>query len=420
MPNLIKNYIPLRVTLPPITPTPTSDEPSSSSSRDTFLFIKKHSSTTNTTTNTESRTLFIANAPFYPHIRTSILLNCLFEKYGDVEQVVVAPNPSKVLLEGGGVEEEEETILQTMFEKGLGGDGSSMMYGMALDENKWYCQGRFAHVKFTTVKQMKNVLATLTDDVSVNGNDDGEDDEGKKKKKKKKKKKGSGNTGHVQFKKLELQELQDISIKLFNKEKARFGLQYLKPNDDSDNDSDNNSQHDSDENSNNDETHTPPPNGLQALVQLHQNRIPPRALLKKITDQIMLNYETAENDARQTQLETKEGAPDDDGFITVSYTAAVGDRVAMEENGTLGSTGGGKGKGGGDRGAARGKRGMEAMRRARSTKGNLEKGSDELKDFYRFQLRESKKRGMEELKTRFEDDLRRVKRMKEQKMYRPF
>jgi len=60
------------------------------------------------------------------------------------------------------------------------------------------------------------------------------------------------------------------------------------------------------------------------------------------------------------------------------------------------------------------------MKRARSAKENLVKGSDELKDFFRFQMRESKKRGMEELKTRFEDDLKRVKRMKEQMMYRPF
>jgi len=70
-------------------------------------------------------------------------------------------------------------ILQTMFEKGLGGDGS-MMYGMALDENKWYCEGRFAHVKFTTVKQMKTALATLTNDAGGDGEEDGE---GKKKKK---------------------------------------------------------------------------------------------------------------------------------------------------------------------------------------------------------------------------------------------
>ena len=137
----------------------------------------------------------------------------------------------------------------------------------------------------------------------------------------------------------------------------------------------------------------------------------------------MLQYETAETAARQTKAETEEAVLDDDGFITVSYTANVGDRVAMEENGILRTAttgGGGKGGGGGERGAARGKRGTEAMKRARSAKGNLVKGSDELKDFYRFQKRESKKRGMEEFKSRFQDDLRRVKKMKEQNMYRPF
>ena len=47
-------------------------------------------------------------------------------------------------------------------------------------------------------------------------------------------------------------------------------------------------------------------------------------------------------------------------------------------------------------------------------------GSAELKDFYRFQTKESRKRGILELRKRFEEDLVRVKKLKEEKAYRPF
>ena len=211
MVNLIKNYVPLRLTLPPIdTPTQSSTDDDTLPC-DTFLYIKKHVSSQSSTTGSESRTLFIANAPFYPYVRTSILLTALFEKYGDVEEVVVAPNPRKDLLEqntGGAVD--EESVLQTMFEKGIRDEsGDSGYYGMALDEDTWYRQGRFAHVRFTDGKQMRNAMAVLT---------------GEQKSKKKSKKKGAGHPGHVRFKKLELQELQDVSIARFHKEKARFGV----------------------------------------------------------------------------------------------------------------------------------------------------------------------------------------------------
>lgn len=58
--------------------------------------------------------------------------------------------------------------------------------------------------------------------------------------------------------------------------------------------------------------------------------------------------------------------------------------------------------------------------RSRPVKNNITKGSDELQDFYRFQLKESKKRGLEDLKGRIQEDLKRVRQMTEDKKFRPF
>ncbi len=357
MSNLIKGYLPIEISLPSLF---------GKESDRTFIFVKQHVSVGDNS----PRTLFVTNAPIYPHIRTSLFLRSLFERYGDVEKVVVAKRASKNFQdeaeeEGGGNLTVEELTL-SMFQKevrSLQSDGLSAT--MSLEEDEWYDQGRYAHIIFANNKEMKKFLNAFTS-------------------KKKKKKSSTSNDKIIKYGKLEIQELQDISRSLFDKERNKFLRR---------------------ESSDEPEER---PKGIMALVQAHQDRIPSRAALKKVCEQIMAKYEESEEDARQRQIAAKD-QPDEDGFITVSYSTNVGDATEFEQNGTLGSTiGSGANKPG------------RRERNSSSIKKKIVKGSDQLQDFYRFQLKETKKRTMEQLKTRFEEDLKRVKKMKEDKMYKPF
>ena len=364
MANLIKNYLPLRLSLPsPGNP---------SASEDCFIFVKQHISSGSLPS--LSKTLFIANAPFYPNVRSSIILQCLFERYGDVDKVSVAHHPRNGS-EGADVVED---MADTVFKKeinSLGGGGGGGQSGITFNENSWYDQGKFAHVVFSSSKTMNKVWKLLND-----------------------KKKGKNNTDVIKFGKLEMQELEDVSFTLYQKERKQ-ALNKLRDEVGDENDNDSDSDSDKDEEN---EPQQERKVGLSNLLQIKKDSIPSREYLKKVCDRIMSKYEEAEEDANQKQIAAKD-QPDGDGFVTVSYSKKVGDIVDLEETESAGR-----------------RRKMVMKQRARSAKNNLAKGSDELPDFYRFQMKESKKRGMEELKSRFQEDLKRVKKMKEDKMYRPF
>ena len=47
-------------------------------------------------------------------------------------------------------------------------------------------------------------------------------------------------------------------------------------------------------------------------------------------------------------------------------------------------------------------------------------GASELQDFYRFQRKETRKRNVQDLREKFEEDLKKVKKMKEERQYKPF
>jgi ribosomal RNA-processing protein 7 len=343
MSDLIKGYLPIQLSLP---------SPSGEGSENTFIFVKQHTGTAESS----SRTLFVTNTPIYPSIQTKIIIQCLFEKYADVEKILVAPKPKKDVEEEG--ETSAENLTMKLFEKEIRSFGADKA---VMDKESWCDQGRYAHVIFKTAKDLKKFIGHF-----------------------RKTKKGGDKV--VRFGKLEIQELQDISLQLFTKHKR----EWCKHGDISDSGDDSSDQEED------------KPTGIMALVKFHQDKIMPRETLKLMCDQIMEKYEEDEEEALRRQQETS-NQPDDDGFVTVSYSTNVGDAVEFEKNGTLGSTG------------SRRKR-----ERSRSTKNNLVKGSDNLQDFYRFQMKDSKKRGLDELKNRFQEDLKRVKQMKDDRMYRPF
>ena len=374
--NLIKNYLPLRVRVP------SPNDPSKF--EDTFLFVKQHIPPGHFAA---SKTLFVANAPFYPNVRTSILLKHLFERYGDVDKVIVAHNPRKHVDHDddddddnddngennhhNGSDHMNNDMTANIFKKEIQSMGNNQS-SITLNEQTWYDQGKFAHVVFSTSKTFNKVWKQIN---------------------------GKNSEGVIKFGKLEMQELEDISNDLFKKEKKRAEMQF-KGGDYVD---ENNYNEEEEE-----EEHHERKSGLASLVEAKRASIPSRETLKIACERIMAKYEEAEEAAHQQQLAAK-NQPDDDGFITVSYSTNVGDVVDMEESGFLGSTG-----------TYEHKRRNEAMKRNRSARQNVIKGSDELKDFYRFQLKENKKRSMDELKNRFQEDLKRVKKMKEDKMFRPF
>ena len=119
---------------------------------------------------------------------------------------------------------------------------------------------------------------------------------------------------------MEIQELQDISRNFYTK---RAGL--AKTDEDDDN-SDDSSEINPEER----------PAGIMALAEAHRNRIQSRDALKQMCNQIMENYEEAEVEASRKQQQAM-NEPDEDGFVTVSYSTNVGDAVDFEKKGNIGS-----------------------------------------------------------------------------------
>ena len=115
---------------------------------------------------------------------------------------------------------------------------------------------------------------------------------------------------------------------------------------------------------------------------------------------VMQAYEDAEDAKKRAQAAAK-AQPDDDGFVTVSYSNAVGSKSELEQSVTATTPSRRKGN-----------------KRTRKKKDAV--GAQQLDDFYRFQRKESRKRTMDELRKQFQLDLEKVKRLKEEKQYRPF
>jgi len=143
--------------------------------------------------------------------------------------------------------------------------------------------------------------------------------------------------------------------------------------------------------------------GVLAVAQRYRESckfLKSRSKLMGECNAVMQAYEEAEEAKRRAQ-EAAKAEPDDDGFVTVSYSNAVGSKIEFEQSATATTPSRRKGN-----------------KRSRKKKETI--GSGELKDFYRFQRADNRKRTMEDLRKQFEEDVRKVKRLKEEKEYRPF
>lgn len=367
---LRKGYLPLRIALP-------SSVPGNDHAReDTFVFIKEHRASSSSSSLT-NRTLFLANAPLVPNVRTSLFIRSIFGRYGDVENVTVIRNPRDIIgnavavgsslsLEAGDRGDDAKTALVAADK---GGDlqlfnAQSQMFGDPLYFNLVdpHNEGKFAHITFISSKAMKRALKALENTMS--GEWDGDIPPA------------------VKVGSLELQELVDASEKLLQREAKGVT------------DAINVEELDLDDNGNGGKTRC-----IHAIANRQRSAYLKRRRLMEACNTIMVNYEEIEDETKRRAREAA-SQPDDDGFVTVmsSNVPAVGGDFEAAEAGE-----GGRRKG---------------SKRKRKEKKSI--GSSHLKDFYRFQNKESKKRGVLELRERFEADLAKVKKLKEEKMYRPF
>lgn len=310
---LIKGYLPVRLSL------------QDNNDDETFFYIKQHFGSDNAT-------LFVANVPCIPVISSRKLLLSLFARFGNVQRVTVIENPRN---------NQNETSI-TIFE-----NKRPSFLPPQQDGN----HGKFAHVVFSSPKEMKRVLREVTKIMSQ------QTEEG------------------LLLERIEIQTLQDESKR---QEESRSNN-----NDDSDDD-----HHEKDESK----------TGILAVAQRYRascHELSRESLLKECNS-IMEQYED-EEEAEKRARSSNDGEPDEDGFITVSYSSSnIGSKRDLEQ------AGGGRRRGG--------------SKRSRKKKDP----NEGFTDFYRFQTKESRKLGLQDLRKRFEQDLAKVKKMKEERKYRPF
>jgi len=306
---LIKGYLPVRLLLP------ADDE--------TFFFVKEHFAS-------DKSTLFVANVPSVPGVSSRVLLQSLLGRYGTVNRVSVIENPRNTT---------HETLSTTV---SWNSKNPSFLGPI-------YSQGRFAHVVYSSSKELKRSLRELTNVMSKEVSED---------------------LPGLSLERLEIQTLQDETRQ----------------------DSTVSTTGDSDDE---DQQVESTKKGILAVADRYRAscKALSRESLLEECNAVMEQYEDVEEAERRAR-EASKSEPDEDGFITVSYsTQSIGSKRELEQ--------GGRRKG---------------SKRSRKKK-DANRG---FTDFYRFQTKESRKQGLQDLRKKFEQDLAKVKKMKEERQYRPF
>jgi ribosomal RNA-processing protein 7 len=360
---------------------------------ETFFFVREHrgkDSSSDTVTNTAKSgtgsTLFVANAPVVPAISTKVLLKSIFGRFADVLRVTVVQNPRAA---AATVEEGEQSSLSTINSSSafFWSENNDYFHPTFLPPILSSNEGKYAHVVFASTKEMKKAKKALEDLMS----------DRRHRKSSKKTKKDDHEEENIlpalELDRIEIQTLSDESLRQWEEHREKV---LLGNNEDDDPDRDHDYEKSSFRSSESAQT------GVLAVASRYREscKLLSRSRLLEECNTVMQNYEEAEEAKRRAQ-EIAKSQPDEDGFVTVSYSSAVGSKVDLEESITATTPGRRKGN-----------------KRSRKKKEAI--GSQELKDFYRFQRRENRKRTMEDLRKQFDEDLKRVKRLKEEKQYRPF
>jgi len=364
---------------------------------ETFFYVKEHqqrsssSSSTGNNNNADGdddarNVLFVANAPVLPQTRigTKRLLRSLLGRYGEVRRVTMidakkrttTAGGSRAVVEGDAVDEGEEALLAwtTKFRS------PSFLPKNATDggatANEWL--GKFAHVVFESGVEMKCCVESLEDLMAGGGGD------------------ASDLPGLV-LDQVELQTLAD--------DEHEYG---------SDDDGVVDEFRPSASGAN---TKKKSLTGVAAVAERYRAGVRELADRKALLDEcnaVMERFEDAEEADRRDREAAANDGPDDDGFITVRYSSQVGSKRELEE-GHVHDDGGG---GGGVTAGMPPPRRKGHKQRSRKKKKGI--GATELSDFYKFQTKVNRKKTLQELRERFEEDLARVQRMKEERRYKPF
>jgi Ribosomal RNA-processing protein 7 (RRP7) C-terminal domain len=370
----IKNYLPVRIQWPDATTT--------------FIYVKEHiatvttaaSTTTATTTVTQQDaalpqhkqpqqpTLFVANCPSVANIPTKRLLQAIFGRYGEVVRVTCLANPRSAAAGMGGgsgllnghcerVPWNATATLTT-----VSSHWTNNIAPPAYFQYNWDGP-QFAHVVFATSKDLQQTLRALSHAMASTTT--------------------SANTDPViEISTLELQTLQD------DEDNA---------NDDDDNDGQN--------------TDT---SGILAVAARYRTSFQSCSSnnLMEECNRVVADHEVALA-AAQTQRAMAASTPDEDGFVTVSYSNnTVGESVMNTNDNAETMDRAAQARAAAGRAGGRRLRAVTSLgrRRKKKTMG----GAEPLFDFYRFQTRESKQKSVHELRRRFAQDVERVQRQKQQ------
>lgn len=334
------------------------------SKRETFLFLKQHNASTSPLNQMDNNSLFVCNVPFVPHVRTTIFLTALFKKFGAVEKVTVVRNPRKI----------NNPNFSDTQEKGTADTVGQRWHDMLskaeslFPENDVNDEGKYAHVRFSSSAEMKNALRRMQQ--IYNGSEDA-------------------------GVKITLFELQDMKSQSENPRYSKNNAP----------DCDIESSELQKTSKSREENQSP----VISLADRYRAAIIPRDVLMDCCNAVMESFESAEEKARINSKLLAE--PDEDGFITVTHSIPskmVGSKRELEVDGGMITRSN----------MADGRRSGHNNKKIRTRKKSS--GASELNDFYRFQRRETRQKGLHELRKRFEDDLEAVKKVREQKMYRPF
>ena len=348
---------PIRGYLPICISLPSIDVKDRQHSYTSFIYVKEHFKRSNN--REDGAALFVANAPCNGSIRTDLFLRALFESYGDIHRVTVTQNPKK----GGGKcsfdRDDDENVVGEIFrEAALSG-----IDGVSKSTEAHKRDGKFAHIVFTSAKGLKKALKTIQSEMSE-----------------------SKDLFTLSLSEEQMEELKLETARLLFSEGDGIEVE---------------DQENDDEGGAN-ASEAIELSGIQAVVEQARKkayRHMSRQQLMQLCNETMAAYEDEEAEAeRQAKLTAEQ--PDEDGFITVTHgsTPSFGASNDFEEE---------------THGAHRRKAGKRSRKRKAT-------GADEQHDFYRFQMKETRKKEVQDLKARFEEDLKKVRKMKEQKAYRPF
>jgi ribosomal RNA-processing protein 7 len=387
---LIKGYLPVRLKIPESHGNDSDDNHQD----ETFLYIKEHSvSTTNSSEASEKEspgcTLFVSNVPVIPGIQTKLLLQSIFGRYGDVHRVTVVDRPRQQV---HAAIEKEGAVHPTVPLTSLSSSLSSSLPHVT-DLSSFYpsflapahAQGRYAHVVFTSAVEMKRTLTRLSQvmisSTNTTSKDDIDDEE------------EHNSLPGIVLDRLEVQTLMDETDQ-WNKTRSKKGNRK-------------NISNDSDDDDNEQLSEELKKSSIARIAHRYRTSVTKVAIsrdeLLERCNAIMARFEDAEErERRAREMASSSNEPDEDGFVTVR-NASVTTSMAMvhEEQGALSSNERRKGS-----------------KRNRKKKKGL--GASELPDFYRFQTKESRKRSLQDLRVKFEEDLAKIKRLKEDHMYQPF